>query len=39
VALTGNVLAADDAATPGSAVTIQDLARFAEVFSDLGDTG
>jgi hypothetical protein len=26
-----------DAAVPGSAVTVQDLARFAEVFSDLDD--
>jgi predicted nucleic acid-binding protein len=28
---------AQDAAVPGSAVTVQDLARFAEVFGDLDD--
>ncbi len=28
---------AQDAATPGSPVSAQDLARFAEVFSDLAD--
>jgi plasmid stability protein len=28
---------AQDAATPGSAVSVQDLARFADVFSDLAD--
>ncbi len=28
---------AQDAAVPGSAVTAQDLTRFAEVFSDLDD--
>lgn len=30
---------AQDAAVPGSAVTVQDLARFAEVFGDLDDPG
>ena len=29
---------AQDAASAGLAVTIQDLARFAEVFADLGDS-
>jgi hypothetical protein len=28
---------AQDAAVPGSAVSVQDLARFAEVFGDLAD--
>jgi hypothetical protein len=28
---------AQDAARPGSAVSVQDLARFAETFADLGD--
>jgi Ribbon-helix-helix protein, copG family len=28
---------AQDAAKPGSAVSVQDLARFAETFADLGD--
>ncbi len=28
---------AQDAATPGSPVSVQDLARFANVFSDLAD--
>jgi hypothetical protein len=28
---------AQDAAVPGSAVTVQDLARFAETFGDLDD--
>ena len=28
---------AQDAAAPGSAVSVQDLARFADVFSDLAD--
>jgi plasmid stability protein len=28
---------AQDAATPGSPVSVQDLARFTEVFSDLAD--
>jgi|ERR1022692_1336954 hypothetical protein len=28
---------AQDAAVPGSAVTVQDLARFAEAFGDLDD--
>jgi hypothetical protein len=28
---------AQDAAVSGSAVSVQDLARFAEVFRDLGD--
>jgi hypothetical protein len=28
---------AQDAATPGSPVSVQDLARFADVFSDLAD--
>ena len=27
---------AQDAATPGSPVSVQDLARFADVFGDLG---
>lgn len=30
---------AQDAATPGSPVSIRDLARFADVFSDLADPG
>jgi hypothetical protein len=30
-------LLAQDAATTGAVVTVQDLARFAEVFADLGD--
>jgi hypothetical protein len=29
---------AQDAATPGSSVSEQDLARFAEVFGDLADS-
>jgi len=28
---------AQDAASPGSAVTVQDLAQFAETFGDLAD--
>jgi hypothetical protein len=28
---------AQDAAVPGSAVTVQDLARFADAFGDLSD--
>lgn len=28
---------AQDAVRPGSAVSVQDLARFAETFADLGD--
>jgi Ribbon-helix-helix protein, copG family len=28
---------AQDAATPGSPVSVQDLARFADVFADLSD--
>ena len=28
---------AQDAATEGSAVSVEDLARFADVFGDLGD--
>jgi hypothetical protein len=28
---------AQDAEVPGSAVTVQDLARFADAFGDLGD--
>ncbi len=28
---------AQDAAVPGTPVSVQDLARFADVFADLGD--